>query len=225
MVTAAADVQGSGIWYEVLGWTRDAQSVVIDYGFFAGATDAPDAAAFEALRREVLDRSYIDAWGRPRHVDALGVDSGYRSHIVYSWVRANQRLHDETGLDKVFALKGVEGWGVPPVSQPSKVDINLAGRRIARGVNVWRVGTWPLKADVYSKLGRDRGEGASFPPGYCHFGDWLDDVYFRQLTAETLSETGGPRGPAQSGAGCGFARITTSSIAACITLRLPSTWG
>jgi phage terminase large subunit GpA-like protein len=26
------------------------------------------------------------------------------------------------------------------------------------------------------------------PPGYCHFGTWLDETYFRQLTAEYLAE-------------------------------------
>jgi phage terminase large subunit GpA-like protein len=25
------------------------------------------------------------------------------------------------------------------------------------------------------------------PPGYCHFGTWLDETYFRQLTAEYLA--------------------------------------
>ena len=41
-----------------------------------------------------LDRTFPDAFGKGRKVDALGIDSGYRSHTVYTFVRARQRLPD-----------------------------------------------------------------------------------------------------------------------------------
>jgi phage terminase large subunit GpA-like protein len=54
---------------------------------------------------------------------------------------------------------------------------------------VWAVGTWPLKGAFYAnlhKLGIAAGKDAD-PAGYCHFGTWLDEIYFRQITSEYLA--------------------------------------
>ncbi|ESY72071.1 hypothetical protein X740_33580, partial [Mesorhizobium sp. LNHC221B00] len=110
----------------------------------------------------------------------FGVDSGYRSHIVYTWVR---------GKPATFALKGVDGWSRPPLGQPSPVDIDFNGKRIRNGAMVWAVGTWPLKGAFYADL-RKEGVAAGQPvnpPGYIHFGHWQDEVYFRQITSEYLA--------------------------------------
>jgi phage terminase large subunit GpA-like protein len=53
---------------------------------------------------------------------------------------------------------------------------------------LWGVGTWSLKGAFYSNLrkeGRAAGKGAD-PPGYCHFGEWMDEEYFKQITSEYL---------------------------------------
>jgi phage terminase large subunit GpA-like protein len=110
-----------------------------------------------------------------------GVDSGFRSHVVYEWCRTRH---------SAYALKGVDGWNRPALGTPSFVDIDLGGRKVAAGTRVWPVGTWSLKGHWYEDL---RREGAAAgrevdPPGYCHFGKFLDDVYFKQVTAEYLAE-------------------------------------
>ena len=51
-----------------------------------------------------------------------------------------------------------------------------------------QVGTWSLKGAFYSNL-RKEGKASgqdSDPPGYCHFGDWMDEEYFKQITSEYL---------------------------------------
>jgi phage terminase large subunit GpA-like protein len=158
----------------------------VDAGYLSGATDSPDGDAFQQLR-EILDRDWPDAWGRTRKLDALGVDSGYRSHVVYAWTRANQRVRANTqGADTVLALKGGEGWDRPAIGLPSIVDINLAGKRVRGGAAVRVVGTFSLKSVFYEdlwKLGTKSGK-SSDPPGMCHFPDFIDDVYFKQLTSE-----------------------------------------
>ncbi len=191
IVTASADVQMRGIWLEIVGWTADRRSYLIDAAYLGGDTDSPGAPVFERLRAMTLDRDLIDAWGRPRRIDALGVDAGYRQHIVAQWVRSNQTLHPDMGRDMVFALKGEDGWSRPPLGLPKLVDIDLDGHKVRQGCRLWPVGTWPLKASVYSALGRER-IASSFdevPAGYCHLPAWADAEYVQQLTAERLVDT------------------------------------
>jgi len=182
MLTGAADVQMLGIWYSIKAWAPDGQSWVVDAGYISGGTDDPHAGAFVGLEK-IRTTQWPDAYGKMRTVDAFGIDSGYRSHVVYSWVR---------GKAATFALKGEDGWSRPALGQPKPVDIDFKGKKIHRGAMVWAVGTWPLKGAFYAQLRKD-GIAAGLdanPPGYCHFGWWQDEVYFRQITSEYLaSET------------------------------------
>jgi len=190
VLVASADVQMRGIWVEILALAPDRQSYVVDVLYLDGSTEGPEGEAFEQLKSRVLEREFPDAFGGKRRIDALGVDSGYRSHVVYTWTRLNQCLHPDTGQDMVLALDGRDGWGRPAIGTPSLVDIDLAGHKIKKGARIWPVGTWPIKGAFYEDL---RKEGIASgkerdPEGYCHFGTWLDETYFRQLTSEYLAE-------------------------------------
>jgi len=190
ILVAFADVQMRGIWLEIVAFAPNRESWTVDALYLDGDTAAPESDVFDKLRRETLDREFPDAFGRTRRIDALGIDSGFRSHVVYSWVRRSQRLHPETGRDLILACKGLDGWNRPALGQPSLVDIDLDGRKVKQGAKVWGIGTWPLKGSLYSdlhKLGVRSGELID-PDGYCHFGSWLDEIYFRQLTAEHLED-------------------------------------
>jgi phage terminase large subunit GpA-like protein len=190
ILTAAADVQMRGIWYEIVAHGANRETWLVDAGYIDGETSNHRGEAFEQLSKLTVERKFPDAFGRERTIDALAVDSGYRSNTVYAWVRDHQRLHPDTGYDLILATKGVPQWGKPAIGQPTLVDIDLSGRKIKQGCKVWAVGTWPLKADFYSYL-RQEGikSGASRDPdGYCHFGTWVDEVYFRQLTGDRLEK-------------------------------------
>ena len=190
ILVAAADVQMRGVWVEIVAFAPNRESWVVDAFYVDGETEDPERGAWPQLEALTLTREFPDAFGRKRRLDALGVDSGYRSHVVYSWVRAHQRHHPDTGHNVIFALKGDDGWNKPAIGTPSLVDINLEGRRIKQGVQLWPIGGWPLKAVFYEDLGKVglRGGAQSDPPGYCHFPDWLDENYFKQITAESLDD-------------------------------------
>jgi phage terminase large subunit GpA-like protein len=198
MLVAAADVQVRGIWVEVKAFAPNRESWVVDAFYVDGSTespgsldDAPDTDnAFSRMLQRTIGREFPDAIGGKRTLDALGIDSGFRSHVVYATVRTNQRYHPWTGNELVYALDGRDGWGKPALGTPSLVDINLAGARVRRGVKLWPVGTWPLKAAFYADMRKDgvRAGAEADPPGYCHFPAWLDEGYFRQITAEYLEE-------------------------------------
>ena len=198
MLVAAADVQMRGIWVEVLAFASNRESWVVDAFYCDGSTeapgsldDAPDSGnAFSLMLRQTIGREFPDAFGRTRKLDALGVDAGYRSHVVYATVRSNQQLHPNTGHDIIHALDGRDGWGKPPIGSPSLVNIDLAGHRVRKGCKIWPVGTWPLKGAFMADLRKEgiRSGAEVDPSGYCHFGSWLDEGYFRQVTSEYLAE-------------------------------------
>ncbi len=190
MLVAAADVQMRGIWVEVLALASNRESWVVDAFYVDGGTEDLDAGAFARLAAQTIDREFADAFGRKRRLDAFAIDSGYRSHVVYAWVRRNQRLHDITGRDVVLAVDGRDGWNKPPIGTPSLVDIDLAGHKVKKGCQLWPVGTWPLKGVLYDDLRKEglKSGAERDPGGYCHFASWLDETYFRQITAENLAE-------------------------------------
>lgn len=190
LLVAAADVQMRGVYVEVTAYAPDGQSWLIDAAYLDGDTASPEAQVFTDLLAFTVDRSFPDAFGGRRRIDALGIDAGYRSHVVYSFVRANQRPHSGSGLDILLALDGRDGWNLPAIGVPKLVDIDLEGRRVKQGCKLWPVGTWSLKSSLYTDLHKAglRSGADRDPPGYCHFGAWVGENYFKQLTAEHLED-------------------------------------
>lgn len=178
---AGCDVQHSGIWCEIVAFGADRQSWCLSRRWFGGATDVPGHGAWqemEALHREELE----DAWGRRARLDAIMIDAGDGG-------RANQVYQFASSRDRVMAVAGVPGWAAPAIGTPVRVDVTYDGKRVKGGAELWKVGTWSLKSDFYTalrKTGRASGETAD-PPGYAHFGMFLDEGYFKQLTAEYLT--------------------------------------
>jgi len=180
LLVGGADVQMRGIYYEILALAPNRESWVVDAGFLDGDTSHPEGGAFAKLT-EVYDRSYPDAFGGRRRVDAFGVDSGYLTNVVYTWCRHRPGA---------MALKGADGWSRPAIGTATLQDVNFGGKKVKKGVTLWSVGTWPLKATFYSDLrkeGRKAGQETD-PPGYCHFGTWQDEIYFKQITSEYLAD-------------------------------------
>lgn len=193
LLTGYADVQMRGVWFSVVAHAPNREKWLVDAMYIDGDTSSANGEAFEGLYREAFEREFPDAFGGTRALDALGVDSGYRSHIVYSFVRQRQRLHPLSGREVILATKGLDGWGRPAIGQPVLVDIDLDGKKVKQGCKLWGLGTWPMKAAHYTDLNQlpkvDQETGVvSYPDGYWHHGEWVDDVYFRQVTAESLEE-------------------------------------
>ena len=180
VLTGSADIQKAGIFYEVLAWGVGLVSWVVEAGYLEGET-ADETNEVWGKLAEVAASRYEDACGNLQGIEAFAVDAGYCSNQVYQWVRSRHRA---------YAVKGMPGWYHPPVGTPTKQDITLRGKKVRRGVMLWPVGTWSLKAEFYAYLRKEgRRDGAEAdPPGYCHFGNWQDERYFQQLTAEHLKD-------------------------------------
>jgi phage terminase large subunit GpA-like protein len=184
IVTMAVDVQKRGLYVEIVGWTPNWRSYVIFAGYLRagdaerpGDTSDPDDVCWKRLH-ELHATPLAVAHGGTRRIDYTGVDCRYNAPIVYDWVR---RHHN------AFAIRTVEGWGRPALSTPKLVDFDWRGKRIRQGVQQWQAGSYDLKAIFYSYLARQlstQGPEALPPDGYCHFGSFLWEPYFRQITAE-----------------------------------------
>lgn len=181
LLSVSADVQMRGIYYEAVAWKPNRESYVVEADYIDGDTTDHDAGAFAALT-ELYNRDWPDAYGNRRRHDEFGIDAGYRTGTVLTWTR---------GHPGVKALQGRDGWARPALSVASDVDVDYRGRRIRGGAKLRGVGTWPLKSTLASYLALNAqadGAVAVYPSGYCHFGQFLDEGYFKQITAEHLAE-------------------------------------
>lgn len=177
--TLAVDVQGNGLFYEVVAWGRDKQSWSIDAGFLEGDTAEPSASVWKNLTA-LAAREYTDQRGGHWPVDQIAVDSGFNTFAVYDWVSRHA---------KAMAVKGMPNWYAPAIGTPSKASTSYSGKKTKK-VLLWPVGTWQLKAAMYAYLrkpGIVHGEQTD-PAGYCHFSQFHDERFFRQLTAEYIRE-------------------------------------
>lgn len=181
-LTGAVDVQGNRLEWAVYAFGVGFTRWLIDKGIIEGDPNNPEP--WNELTR-VFEKTWPDGYGRPWKVDLFGVDSGYLSQVVYRWVRR----HAHTG--RVFALDGRDGWKLPALGTPTKRDVDFEGRKIG-AVMLWPVGTWGLKSELYSAVGKmiagpDKVTG-QWPIGTAFYGQACDKAYLEQLTSEQVIE-------------------------------------
>jgi len=184
--TAAVDIGATYARYEIKAHGEYHTTWSIDIGHLSGDTADPESDIWKQLT-EVYERRYPDAYGNVWPVDLFGVDAGYNTNQVYTWVRAHPQA---------MALDGRHGWGAPALGTPTKQDITFGGRKIRRGVDLWPVGTFSLKSALYASLRKDgiKDGAESYPPGFSHHSLFHDEKYFKELTAEYLKKRSKPNG-------------------------------
>lgn len=186
-LVGTVDVQGDRLEYAVYGYERGLSSWLVDVGVVAGDPALPET--WSALDPVIAAR-YEDAWGRSWPVDAWGIDTGYATQSVYRYVRT----YAATG--RVFAVDGRPGWKLAPLGTPQTKDVDHAGKKIG-SVQLWPVGTWDLKSEVYAALRltlRGADDDGRWPAGAMHFFDRCDREFFKQITAEYLADRVTPSG-------------------------------
>ena len=174
-LTGGGDVQHDRIEAEMVAWGRRRESWSIDYRVFEGDTSRP----------EVWERFWTfvhSTWptqgGAVMPCSRFFLDSGDQSHVVYDQVRRQPS-------NRVVAIKGAHK-GLLPVSQPSAVDVTIAGRKIKHGLRIRHVLSGFFKGELYADLKKSIEE--EIPNGYCHFpkGQYYGEEHFRQLCSEQL---------------------------------------
>jgi phage terminase large subunit GpA-like protein len=185
ILTAGVDIQRDRIEVEIVAWGRNRESWSVDYRILEGRTS--DLAVWDKLEA-VLHETFWSETGAHLPISRLFVDSGdgTTTNDVYSWVRKQSAAI-------VVAIKGVDR-GFVPVSQPSSVDVTIAGKKIKGGVKIRTVLSSFFKSEFYADLKKRQPTQAeleqnwNYPAGYCHFPDGSNygDEHFKQITAESL---------------------------------------
>jgi phage terminase large subunit GpA-like protein len=186
VLTAGADVQREGrIEIDVWGWGRGLRSWLVDHIVIEGDIGKP--AVWDGLTA-VLGQTWPHAGGQRMGLARLAIDTGdgMTTDAVYAWVRAQ-------GRGQVIAVKGVGGFDrSSPVDGPTFVEVNERGRKIRRGVQLWKVAVSVFKSETYRFLrlaaptDEALGDGEGWPAGYVHLPRGMTSEWVRQLTAEQL---------------------------------------
>lgn len=159
--TAGVDVQKDRLECTVVDWGVGEEAWTMDHLIIPGDTAQPDV--WQHLDDDLAHWS----------PQAVAIDSGYNTSMVYSFVEKRRWA---------LAIKGRAGPGVPIVEDEKSRRLRLRRQR-KKGVTVNLVGDDQAKALIYSRL-----KITAVGPGYIHFPNdaSFDDEYFAQLTAEKL---------------------------------------
>jgi phage terminase large subunit GpA-like protein len=172
-LTIGADTQPDRIEAECVAWGAGEESWSIEHAVFHGDPDTPEGSRgspWDAFT-DFVRKQYRHESGQPIAASYTFIDSGgHNTQAVYEYVRRHKG-------DRVFAIKGRGGEGVPIVGPPNRKQSGKLKRR----VDLYIVGVDNAKSVVMKRLKID-----SPGPGYCHFPAGRDVDWFRQLTAEKM---------------------------------------
>ena len=170
ILTAGIDMQQDRLEVEVVAWGLGEESWSVDYRVLWGNPMQGDV--WDDLD-DYLSQTWLHQSGAQLAISASAMDTGGTAGMTQA---AYEYARGKLGR-RLFAIKGVGGWGRPIVSAPSR---KRSGRG-ARPVDLFTVGVDEAKVVVQRRL-----QLPTPGPGYCHFPNTHDAEYFHQLTAERL---------------------------------------
>jgi phage terminase large subunit GpA-like protein len=174
VLTAGVDVQNDRLEIEVVAWGPNKESWSVDYRIIYGSPS--EQKTWQSLAA-ILNEDFESEDRVHRKINMLAIDAGFATQEVYAWVRT-QSSHN------VMAIKGVDN-SLVPINAPTKVDVNLRGKKLKGSVRLWKVGVSIIKSELFNFLKQRKNEDGTTPNGYMHFPEYNTE-YFKQLTAEQL---------------------------------------
>lgn len=170
-LTAGIDMQTDRLELEIVAWGEAERSWSIDYRTLWG--DPLQQDVWDDLD-DVLSERFEHESGAKLTIQAACLDTGGTKGYTQA---AYDYAKGKTGR-RLFAIKGVGGWGRGIVEKPQRKQ---SGKN-ARKVDLFLVGTDEAKLVVMRRLAN------SIPgsPGYCSFPTGRDAEYYKQLTSEKM---------------------------------------
>jgi phage terminase large subunit GpA-like protein len=172
-VTGGADVQPDRIEIEFVAWGAGEESWSIGYHIIHGDVDIPEGSPgspwthfTDLIRKRFKHESGVEMVAESICIDTGG--TGENTQSIYNYCKRHKG-------DRLFAVKGKGGPGLPIVGPPNR---KRSGKN-KRPVDLYIVGTNNAKAVVMKRF-KIAEPGA----GYCHFPEGRPDEYYRQLAAE-----------------------------------------
>jgi phage terminase large subunit GpA-like protein len=169
MVTVGCDCQIDRIEWQVVAWGPRLQRVVIDYGIIHHHVSA-EAAHHEL--NGLVERTWPDAFGNRRPVDALAIDGGAWTDDVHAWAK-------RCNSSRVIVVKGARADNAPPLARVKRE--RRPDGQLIKAQRMWfLVGVSGLKASLYANLKKTD----PLELGFIGFVAGLEDEYYRELTIE-----------------------------------------
>jgi phage terminase large subunit GpA-like protein len=171
-LTAGVDMQTDRLEVEIVAWGLFERSWSVAYRVLYGDPLAGDV--WNDLD-DLLAEEFQHESGAMLSIQATTVDTGGTTgytQAAYEYIRTRRAR-------KIFAIKGIAGWGRAIVEKPQRKQSGKHSRK----VDLYQVGVDEAKLVVMRRLAMKR-DG----PGFCHFPADEDhgEDYFKQLTAEKL---------------------------------------
>lgn len=179
LLAAAVDVQDNRLEVKVQAFGDGEECWLVNYVQLFGD---PDRGEVWKQVDSVIDMQYRHEAGGELSVRVTAVDTGgHHTHAAYVWARNRLAMRRRnSGLSHVLAIKGSSIPGKAAISaKPSKQDVEWDGQKIAKGVDLWTIGTDTIKTVLYKRLQHELPG-----PGCYHWPLGLSADYFRGLTAE-----------------------------------------
>jgi phage terminase large subunit GpA-like protein len=180
-LTAGADVQIDRIEVDVWAWGRGLESWLVDHIIVPGD---PGRAEVWSEMTQLLERTWEHSTGARMSLQRLAIDTGFTTQQVYAWARTQDR-------GSVLPVRGIAKYDrIVPVSGPTKIEVNVNGKKTKRGLNLWTVSVSVFKKELYKLLGLDKptdeqmAMGYTYPLGFVHLPDTTSDEWIKQLVAE-----------------------------------------
>lgn len=186
--TLGCDIQGDGIYVEVLGWAFGLENWSLDHRFLPGATDVPGQGAW-ALLEAYAQQTFTLPGGKSYGLDQIVVDAGYNTEAAKAFCRRSP---------KRIPIFGREGWTLPILGRGQAIHFetgknNRRKRKKKAGDDAYLVGTYGakysfhgfLRASIKQAEAELKGERPPAMRGRIHFGRDADAPYFDMLTSES----------------------------------------
>lgn len=175
-LTAGIDMQMDRLECEVVAWGHAEESWSVAYYVLWG--DPLHQDVWDDLD-DVLAGTYQHESGAVMSISAACLDTGGTNGMTQA---AYDYAKGKTGR-RLFAIKGVSGWGRPIVEKPQRKQ---SGKK-SRKVDLFQVGVDEAKLVVMRRLAATVGAGERISgPGYCHTPNDRDAEWYKQITAEKL---------------------------------------
>ena len=179
LLTGGADVQKDRIEVSLWAWGRGKESWLIEHRILLGDTARNEV--WNALGK-LLAETWTHASGCQMPISRFALDTGFATQEAYAFVRAARD-------SRVMAVKGV-AQGATLIGTPTAVDATTGGKKLRRGIKLFKVAVGIAKLEFYNNLRKsadvaDDGVTPVYPPGYVHLPK-VDAEYLQQLCAEQL---------------------------------------
>lgn len=179
-LTAGIDMQMDRLECEVVAWGVAEESWSVAYYVLWG--DPLEQDVWDDLD-DVLAGTYQHESGAVLSISSAVLDTGGTKKQGQSYTQAAYDYAKGKTGRRLFAGKGVGGWGRPIVEKPQRKQ---SGKK-ARKVDLFLVGVDEAKLVVMRRLAATVGaDTRTSGPGYCHTPSDRDAEWYRQLTAEKL---------------------------------------